>query len=156
MPCATWVTTQSCDSRYSRVSEAKLYEKEYLAGGFGHFLSAVAYELRGENDQAYIDYVRMHEKGVGGELVRSALVRLARRLGRTNDLDQRINAMWPQFEIALKAAEVTSAVSMETIRITIDVRRFMGLAYPWSRTPVSPRARASRKSRTRLRETTAR
>src|SRR6185436_13801414 len=36
-------------------SEEKLYEKGYRAGGFGHLLSALAYELLGELDQAYID-----------------------------------------------------------------------------------------------------
>jgi hypothetical protein len=67
-------------------SEEKLYEKEYKAGGLGHFLSAVVYELDGKPDDAYIDYKRMEAKGVGTELAGRALVRLATRLGYENDL----------------------------------------------------------------------
>ncbi len=66
-------------------SEEELYEKEYAAGGLGHFLSAVSYELALEPDQAYIDYERMHEKGLGGELVTRSLARLARALGRDEE-----------------------------------------------------------------------
>jgi uncharacterized protein len=67
-------------------SEEKLYEKEYRAGGLGHFLSAITYELDGKPDDAYIDYARMQAKGIGGELVGRALVRLARRLRFEDDL----------------------------------------------------------------------
>ena len=67
-------------------NEEKLYEKEYKAGGFGHLMSAVAYELRGELDQAYIDYERMEAKGVGTEIAGKALVRIARQLGREDEL----------------------------------------------------------------------
>lgn len=67
-------------------SEEKLYEKEYKAGGLGHFLSAIAYELDGKPDEAYIDYKRMEAKGVGTELASRALVRLAERLGFENDV----------------------------------------------------------------------
>jgi hypothetical protein len=67
-------------------AEEDLYEVEYGAGGMGHFISALGYELRGDLDEAYIDYKRMEAKGLGGELVGSSLVRLARTLGRENDL----------------------------------------------------------------------
>lgn len=67
-------------------TEEELYESSYGAGGMGHLLSAVAYELVGKSGEAYIDYKRMHEKGVGGELVQSALLRLGGRLGRGDDL----------------------------------------------------------------------
>jgi hypothetical protein len=67
-------------------SEEKLYEKEYKAGGLGHFLSAVTYELDGKPDDAYIDYKRMEAKGVGVELTSHALARLAAQLGFDNDL----------------------------------------------------------------------
>jgi hypothetical protein len=67
-------------------SEEKLYEKEYRAGGLGHYLSAVVYELDGKPDDAYIDYKRMDEKGVGNELIGGALVRLATQLGRDDEL----------------------------------------------------------------------
>lgn len=71
--------------------EEELYESSYGAGGIGHFMSAMAYELVGQPGEAYIDYQRMHDKGVGGDLVASALRRLARRLGRGNDV-----ARWEQ------------------------------------------------------------
>jgi len=67
-------------------AEEELYEVEYGAGGMGHFISALGYELRGDLDEAYIDYKRMEAKGLGGALVGSSLVRLARILGRENDL----------------------------------------------------------------------
>lgn len=67
-------------------SEEKLYDKEYAAGGLGHVLSAIAYELDGKLDDAYIDYKRMAEKGVGTDLAGRALVRLAKRQRRDDDL----------------------------------------------------------------------
>ena len=67
-------------------AEEELYEKSYAAGGFGHLISALAYELLGEADNAYIDYKRMVEKGVGTALAGPALVRLAKRLGRDDEL----------------------------------------------------------------------
>jgi hypothetical protein len=69
-------------------SEQELYEKEYAAGGFGHLLSALAYELEGDLDDAYIDYGRMAEKGVGDEFAGKALLRLARILDRGDDLER--------------------------------------------------------------------
>lgn len=79
-----WVEVQRANALLE--AEEKLYEKSYAAGGLGHFISAVAYEIFGEPDQAYIDYVRMHEKGVGMQLAGHALVRLATRLGRDEDI----------------------------------------------------------------------
>jgi hypothetical protein len=67
-------------------AEEELYEKEYRAGGLGHLVSAVAYELLDQPDQAYIDYRRMEEKGVGTALAGRALVRLANDLGRREDI----------------------------------------------------------------------
>jgi hypothetical protein len=67
-------------------TEEQLYETEYEAGGWGHLISAVTYELIGQRDQAYIDYQRMAEKGVGAALAGRALVRLARELGREDEL----------------------------------------------------------------------
>lgn len=67
-------------------SEETLYEKQYEAGGLGHLLSAIAYELDGKSDEAYIDYKRMVEKGVGTELAGRALVRLATKLHFEEDL----------------------------------------------------------------------
>jgi hypothetical protein len=68
-------------------SEEKLYEKEYKAGGLGHYLSAVTYEMDGRPDDAWIDYRRMREKGVGTELAGRALARLAVQMHREEDLD---------------------------------------------------------------------
>jgi hypothetical protein len=66
-------------------TEEELYEKSYRAGGFAHLLSALAYELLGELEDAYIDYQRMEEKDVGTAFAWPELVRLAARLGRSED-----------------------------------------------------------------------
>ncbi len=68
-------------------AEEQLYDADYRAGGLGHLLSAIAYELVGKPGEAFIDYKRMLEKGVGGELTTSALRRLGARLGRLDELD---------------------------------------------------------------------
>ncbi len=68
--------------------EEELYDTEYGAGGLGHFISAIGYELLGNADDAYIDYKRMESKGLGGGLVGSALVRLASQLHREDELAQ--------------------------------------------------------------------
>ena len=67
-------------------TEEELYDKDYQAGGLGHLLSAIIYELEGSPDDAYIDYKRMQAKGLGGGLVGRSLVRLATRLGRDDEL----------------------------------------------------------------------
>ena len=67
-------------------AEEELYETEYAAGGLGHFVSALTYELLGEPSDAYIDYKRMHEKGLAPAFVGPQLVRLARLLGRDDEL----------------------------------------------------------------------
>jgi len=69
-------------------SEEKLYKKSYKAGGLGHVLSAVAYELDRKLADAYIDYERMIEKGVGEEIAGKALVRLSHTLNRSDAVDQ--------------------------------------------------------------------
>lgn len=58
-------------------TEEKLYETSYAAGGMGHMLSALAYEMEGRLDEALIDYRRMVEKGVGLELAGPRLRALA-------------------------------------------------------------------------------
>jgi hypothetical protein len=87
-------------------TEEELYESSYGAGGFGHFLSAVAYELMGQPDDAYIDYRRMEKKGLGDPLVGRALVRLA---GETHQGDERamlVDRYGPDFERPDGAASV--------------------------------------------------
>lgn len=69
-------------------TEEKLYNTEYRAGGLGHVLSAIAYELAGDLSDAYIDYARMAEKDLAPEIVGPALVRLSRALGRSDALAQ--------------------------------------------------------------------
>jgi hypothetical protein len=73
--------------RANKILEAEegLYEKEYRAGGLGHFLSATTYELLGNWDDATIDYQRMVEKGVGTQIAGRALVRIANEQGRADD-----------------------------------------------------------------------
>jgi len=78
--------------------EERLYEKEYAAGGLGHFVSALAYELLGRPDEAYIDYRRMEAKGVGTELAGRALVRLASKLRFEEDLGRWEELYGPDLE----------------------------------------------------------
>jgi hypothetical protein len=68
-------------------SEEALYEKHYAAGGLGHFLSALAYEMLGQPGEAFIDYQRMVEKGVGEELAARAMIRLSRSLDRESEVE---------------------------------------------------------------------
>lgn len=87
-------------------AEEELYSKEYGAGGLGHLLSALSYELRGELDQAYIDYERMEAKGVGTQLAGRALVRLAKELQRSDDLARLEERYGPDPERPPDAANV--------------------------------------------------
>ncbi len=99
-----WVETH----RANQVLEAeqKLYETEYAAGGIGHFMSAVSYELQGRYDDAYIDYERMAEKGVGLELAGSALVRIAGMLRYSDDLPRLIEAHGEPLPLPADAASI--------------------------------------------------
>jgi len=87
-------------------TEERLYERKYEAGGWGHFLSAVTYELIGQPDQAYIDYQRMEEKGVGTALAGRALVRLAALMGRAEELARWEERYGPDLERPAGAASV--------------------------------------------------
>lgn len=87
-------------------AEETLYEKSYAAGGLGHFLSALAYELRAELDQAYIDYERMMEKGVGTSLASQALVRIANSLRREEELDMLVQRYGPDEVRPMDAASI--------------------------------------------------
>ncbi|MEL6431308.1 MAG: hypothetical protein AAFR54_19200 [Planctomycetota bacterium] len=71
--------------------EQELYGTDYGAGGIGHLLSAVAYELIGKPDAAYIDYRRMADKDLAPDLVGAALLRLSQTLGRRDEL-----SLWEQ------------------------------------------------------------
>jgi hypothetical protein len=87
-------------------SEEELYETKYEAGGWGHLISAVTYELIGDKDDAYIDYQRMVEKGVGTSIAGRALVRLARQLGREDELPRLEHEHGPDVEHPAGAASV--------------------------------------------------
>ncbi len=86
-------------------SEEKLYKKKYKAGGLGHFLSAVTYELDGQPDDAWIDYQRMRAKGVGTELAGRALARLARKMHREEELGPDA-ARFGEAEVADRSASI--------------------------------------------------
>ena len=78
--------------------EEELYDHKYQAGGLGHFLSAITYELMGRPDDAFIDYMRMADKGVGLDLAGPALVRLAKTYNRDDflpDLTKRFGDITP-------------------------------------------------------------
>jgi hypothetical protein len=87
-------------------SEEGLYETKYEAGGWGHLLSAVTYELIGQRDQAFIDYQRMVQKGVGTSLAGKALVRLARELGRSDEAERLEEIHGPDLERPAGSASV--------------------------------------------------
>lgn len=87
-------------------SEERLYETKYEAGGWGHLMSALTYELLGERDQAFIDYQRMEEKGVGTSLAGRALVRLAKELGRSEEFPELEAKYGPDVELPPGAASV--------------------------------------------------
>jgi len=69
-------------------AEEKLYEKSYAAGGWGHLISALAYELARQPQDAYLDYARMEAKGVGTDLALGEMRRLADQLGRKDELER--------------------------------------------------------------------
>jgi hypothetical protein len=87
-------------------TEEGLYSKQYAAGGFGHLISALCYELQGRFDDAYIDYKRMVEKGVGTELAGKAVTRLAARLRRDDELPGWIEKFGPPVELPADTASV--------------------------------------------------
>lgn len=86
--------------------DEKLYEKKYEAGGFAHLMSAVSYELQRRFDEAFIDYNRMVEKGVGVELAGKALVRIAKRLRYEDLLDGLIETHGEAEDVPEDAAQV--------------------------------------------------
>ncbi len=87
-------------------AEQDLYDTEYQAGGFGHLLSAIGYELRGEMDEAYIDYQEMYDKGIGLELVGPSLVRLSHSMHRSEDMNRFASEFGAPTEIPEDAAKV--------------------------------------------------
>lgn len=86
--------------------EERLYEKRYAAGGLGHLVSALSYELLEQYDQAYIDYERMLEKGVGEELAGRAVVRIASQLRYDDELERWVERFGPDAERPEGAAQV--------------------------------------------------
>jgi hypothetical protein len=95
-------------------AEEELYEKEYRAGGLGHFLSATTYELLGDRDDAYIDYRRMQEKGVGTQLAGRALVRIANELGWAEDVARWEEEFGPDLDRPAGAASIVVIAGVGT------------------------------------------
>ena len=87
-------------------TEEGLYQKKYAAGGFGHLLSAVSYELQGRYDEAYIDYQRMAEKELGLELAGRALVRIATRLRYDDELPRLVERFGEPSQLPQDAASI--------------------------------------------------
>ena len=87
-------------------AEEELYDVEYQAGGLGHFLSATAYEILGRLDEAYIDYRRMEEKGVGTQIAGRALVRIATEMGWEDDVARWSEAYGPVADPPEDAASI--------------------------------------------------
>jgi hypothetical protein len=77
----------------------------------------------------------MHDKGLGGELVRSALVRLARRLGRSEDLDRWLAEFGagesppPDWPSVMLVAGVGMGPAKREIRIDVPVK---GGVFSWA------------------------
>lgn len=128
-------------------NEEKLYDKQYRAGGLGHFVSALAYELQGSYDEAFIDYRRMQEKGVGTELAGRALVRTAKRLGYDDELAQLEQQYGAAVDVPADAASIVLIVGVgmgprkieKTLTLPlahgvgqISVPEFMGVPQPVS------------------------
>lgn len=87
-------------------NEEELYEKKYAAGGLGHFVSATTYELQGRYDEAFIDYRRMDEKGVGQEIAGKAMLRIAARLRYDDHLPDLRERFGEPVEVPPDAASV--------------------------------------------------
>jgi uncharacterized protein len=87
-------------------NEEELYEKKYVAGGLGHFVSATTYELQGRYDEAFIDYRRMDEKGVGAEIAGRALLRIASRLRYEDHLPELRERFGDPVEVPSDAASI--------------------------------------------------
>jgi len=87
-------------------SEEQLYEKKYRAGGLGHFVSALAYEMLERYDEAYIDYERMVEKDVGTDLAGRAMVRIASRLNYSDALPGLVERFGPDLQRPPDAAQI--------------------------------------------------
>jgi hypothetical protein len=107
-----WVEVQRANALLE--AEETLYEKEYKAGGFGNFLSATAYELLGRYDEAFIDYRRMEEKGVGTQIAGRALVRLANQLGWKDDAERYEAAYGPDLDRPAGAASIVVIAGVGT------------------------------------------
>ncbi|MEZ6020983.1 MAG: hypothetical protein R3F17_13015 [Planctomycetota bacterium] len=88
------------------VAEEGLYETEYKAGGFAHFLSAVGYELRGEPDQAFVDYYAMLEKGVGEAIAGPSAGRLVRQMHRESSYPELMDRFGAAEDVPANSAQV--------------------------------------------------
>jgi hypothetical protein len=107
-------------------TEEKLYSKSYAAGGLGHFLSAVAYELLDKPDEAFIDYQRMLDKGVGTQLAGRAMLRIAKRL----HYDDRIEELERRFGVDAKRPDDAASIVVIAGVGTGPYKQEIGFALP--------------------------
>lgn len=106
--------------------EEALYESDYGAGGLGHLLSAISYEMQGRLDEALIDYRRMVEKGVGLELAGPRMAELVEFFGREdlrglvadyaplNEVDGRGATIWLLAGAGLGPFKAEAEISLPT------------------------------------------
>lgn len=87
-------------------SEEQLYKKKYAAGGLGHFVSALVYELDGKTDDARIDYERMRAKGLGTALAGRALLRLYEAQGKDDEAEALRKELGGDVEMPKDAANI--------------------------------------------------
>ena len=116
-------------------AEEKLYDTEYAAGGFGHFLSALGYELRGQYDEAYIDYYKLYEKGMALPLVQPAMIRSAKKARRLEDASNWIQQFGDVDPVPEDAAQVILIAGVgrgaEKVESRIDVPTSNGV-FSWA------------------------
>lgn len=122
-----WVETRRSNRLLE--SEEELYSKQYAAGGLGHFLSALAYELFDEPDSALIDYRRMLEKGVGVELAGRAALRNAARLGRLEDFPEWLERFGAPVDLPEGAASVVLVAGLGRAPVKREVS--ITVPTPW-------------------------
>ena len=80
-------TRQSIDKVYAGLNELAGQVKTSFQNAATFFLSAVVWEMRGEPNDAYIDYKKALEMAPGNPALQAAVIRLGKRLGMREDVD---------------------------------------------------------------------
>lgn len=78
------------DNQFSSMDVQAAKLKYSFQNGYGFYLSALIYELRGELNDAYIDYKKALELNAANTFIQQDVIRLAKRLGFTTDF-KRLN-----------------------------------------------------------------